>query len=311
MARCRTTLVGDDRLLRISWSHIAAVMMLGGLLAAPGPAVSTAAAQGTSPEDLWDAYPLEPGQKGAELPDPAPTPTAAPQRRTGLPARSASEGDGSAAVWVWVLVGGGVAGFVGFGVGQALRRRRPTTAAPAASAPAPTAPRIVAPDPEPTDAPVIPSRRATRAPPAAPPATWTPPTPAAGAPVPRPDASWAPVGRAAPKAWPEEAAGAWTCEIVWKPGIIKSGFRAMVAAPGDPKRRVYGQSKPISWMLMDEPEPPTEPLVEALRELIDALTRNGWVRIGPGGPWYSQRFLWAGHGQPRPLAPQKGKEANV
>jgi hypothetical protein len=292
--------VGDDRLLRISWSHIAAVMVVAGVLAAPGHAVSSAAAQSTSPDKLWDAYPLEPGQKGAEPPDPAPTPTAAPQRRTGSPARAASQGGGGS-VLVPVLVGVGVAAFAaGLSVG-ALRRRRRAIAAPAGppvnvSRPAPAAPPVIARHP---------------APPEPAPVTWTPPTPATAAPAPRPDPPRPPVRRFAPKPWPEEAKRAWTCEIVWKSGYIKSGFRAMAAAPGDPKRRVYGQSRPINWMLMDAPEPPTTALVEALRELVDALTRHGWVRIGPAGPWYSQRFLWAGEGQPRPLAPQKGKEANV
>jgi hypothetical protein len=62
---------------------------------------------------------------------------------------------------------------------------------------------------------------------------------------------------------------------------------------------------------MGEPEPPTEELVEVLRELVTALTEDGWVRIGPAGHWYAQRFLWAEHGQPRPLAPLKGREANA
>ena len=53
-------------------------------------------------------------------------------------------------------------------------------------------------------------------------------------------------------------------------------------------------------------------LVEALRELVTALTEDGWVRIGPAGRWYSQRFLWAEHNrQPRPIASLKGREANA
>jgi hypothetical protein len=116
---------------------------------------------------------------------------------------------------------------------------------------------------------------------------------------------------ARPHPWPEEATRTWTCEIDWKPGYIKSGFRAMAAAPGDARRTRFGQSRPIMWTLMSEPEPPTDELVEVLRELATALMQDGWVRIGPGGPWYAQRFLWAGDRQPRPLAPLKGKEANA
>ncbi len=55
----------------------------------------------------------------------------------------------------------------------------------------------------------------------------------------------------------------------------------------------------------------TDEMVEVLRELVTALTQAGWERIGPGGPWYAQRFLWAGDRQPRPLVPLKGKEANA
>ena len=85
----------------------------------------------------------------------------------------------------------------------------------------------------------------------------------------------------------------------------------MAAAPGDTRITQLGQSRPIKWTFMAEPEPPTEELVEVLRELVNALTEDGWVRIGPAGPWHSQRFLWAGDGQPRPLTPLKGKKANA
>jgi hypothetical protein len=85
----------------------------------------------------------------------------------------------------------------------------------------------------------------------------------------------------------------------------------MAAPPGDERRVPFGESRPVKWTLMGEPEPPTEEMVEVLRELVTALTEDGWVRIGPAGHWYAQRFLWAEHGQPRPLAPLKGREANA
>ena len=62
---------------------------------------------------------------------------------------------------------------------------------------------------------------------------------------------------------------------------------------------------------MGDAEPPTEDMVEVLEELVTALTQDGWVRVGAGRHWYSQRFLWAGNGQPRPLAPLTGKVANA
>jgi hypothetical protein len=62
---------------------------------------------------------------------------------------------------------------------------------------------------------------------------------------------------------------------------------------------------------MDEPEPPTPDIVEIVDALVMSLTEDGWVPIGPSGHWYAHRFLWGGEGQPRPLAPHSGKEANA
>jgi hypothetical protein len=138
------------------------------------------------------------------------------------------------------------------------------------------------------------------------PADWIAPTPPSPA-APRPP----PSRFAGVRAWPDEAARAWTCEIDWKPGYIRSGFRAMAAPPGEQRRKALGQSRSVKWMMMGDAEPPTQDLVDVLHELMTALTEDGWVRIGPGEHWYSQRFLWAGNGQPRPLAPLTGKEANV
>ena len=85
----------------------------------------------------------------------------------------------------------------------------------------------------------------------------------------------------------------------------------MAAPPGEPRREAFAQSRPVKWTLMGDAEPPTQDMVEVLQELVTALTEDGWVRIGTAGHWYAQRFLWAGDGQPRPLAPLTGKEANA
>ena len=91
----------------------------------------------------------------------------------------------------------------------------------------------------------------------------------------------APTARSALRAGGGVAGGGrrrrWTCEIDWKPGYIKSGFRAMAAPPGEERRTPFGESRPIKWTLMGEPEPPTEELVEVVRELVTALTRG---RVG-------------------------------
>jgi hypothetical protein len=103
-----------------------------------------------------------------------------------------------------------------------------------------------------------------------------------------------------PAPWPE-AEHEWTCEIDWKPGYIRSYFRAMAAPPGEKRRRPIGESSSVRWTLMMDPEPPTDELVEAVRELVDALTAAGWERTYSQGPWYALRFRWRGEGLPQRL----------
>jgi hypothetical protein len=110
--------------------------------------------------------------------------------------------------------------------------------------------------------------------------------------------------------WPEEAAALWTCEIAWKAGYRRSSFRAMAEPPGAGKRRQLGESPPLRWTLMSNPEPPTPEFVASARALIVALEAAGWERIGRGGPWYAQRFLWRGAGEPGPVAVQGAAETS-
>jgi hypothetical protein len=98
--------------------------------------------------------------------------------------------------------------------------------------------------------------------------------------------------------WPEEAQTLWTCEIDWKAGYRKSAFRAMAAAPGASKRHAIAESPQLRWALMSDPETPTPEFVALARALMGALEAAGWERIGPGGRWYAQRFLWRGKGEP-------------
>jgi hypothetical protein len=318
--------MGDDPVLRTCWWHIAVVMVVVGIAVPAAPTVSIAAAQKPRPEKLWDAYPLDPGQEGAEPADPAPTPTASPGRPAGSPGRSAASEDEGGAVLAPALIGG-AAFVVGLGAGEVVRRRRrrataaqvaERNVAPAAAG-APAAPGTVdfrprAPQPPEAPSDGAPERErpdAAAEPPSVPspqvsvPAGWIAPAPS------RANPPSSPQRFARVREWPEEAARAWTCEIDWKPGYIKSGFRAMAAPPGELRRKALGQSRPVKWTFMGDPDPPTQDMVEVLQELVTALTENGWVRVGPGDHWYSQRFLWAGNGQPRPLAPLTGKEANA
>jgi hypothetical protein len=46
-----------------------------------------------------------------------------------------------------------------------------------------------------------------------------------------------------------------------------------------------------------------------VRSLLSALEAAGWQRIEPAGPWYSQRFLWRGEGQPGPVEPVRRDDA--
>jgi len=98
--------------------------------------------------------------------------------------------------------------------------------------------------------------------------------------------------------------------IDFKPGYLKSRFRAMAAPPGESRRTPFAQSR-SRFTFMDEPGPEDVETAEIVDALVAALTEDGWKPIGPSGNWYGHRFLWDGEGQPRPLGPQTGKEANA
>jgi hypothetical protein len=106
-----------------------------------------------------------------------------------------------------------------------------------------------------------------------------------------------PFGRAT--LWPPDAERLWTCELAWKPGYVKSTFRAMAGPPGAGRRRPIGESRPMRWTLMGEPEPPTPDLAIRVRALVHALEAAGWEHIGRGPRWYEQRFVWRGSGEPQ------------
>ena len=102
-------------------------------------------------------------------------------------------------------------------------------------------------------------------------------------------------------AWPRDADALWTCELDWKAGYRRSVFRAMVAAPRAGTRVPFGESPPIGWTLMADPDPPTPELAVRVRALMQALEAAGWSHIGRGEEWYAQRFVWRGSGDPRPI----------
>jgi hypothetical protein len=152
-----------------------------------------------------------------------------------------------------------------------------------------------APEPAPPSAP---DRAAT--PPVAPrpPAAPEPdaPPPAGDAPEREPfELPWRRFARDVP--WPE-ADELWTCEIGWKPGYMKSTFRALVAAPGERKRKAVAESPPLRWTLMMDPDPELAEVAEAVRVLAAMIERAGWERTDPGEPWFAHRFVWRGEGRP-------------
>ena len=179
---------------------------------------------------------------------------------------------------------------------------RPAVAADASLAEAPEIPRLQpeAVAPEPIMPPLTEAPEALQVPPSAE-ASEPQVVPSAEAPEPQlPPAG--PARRFARVAhWPEEATELWTCEIDWKAGYRKANFRAMIAAPGEPKRRPFGESPAVRWALMGEPEPPTPELAVRVRALVETLEAAGWEHIGRGRRWYEQRFLWRGDGDPQPI----------
>ena len=134
------------------------------------------------------------------------------------------------------------------------RPARPAKATPPAPPVArPARPKKVAPvaPPAPPSRPARPAPApvAGRPPAARPPAPARQPTPARRPAPPRDDRPVPARRFAHVGAWPDEAARTWTCEIEWKGGYIKSGFCAMAAPPGEARRALFGESRPIKWYL--------------------------------------------------------------
>jgi hypothetical protein len=305
---------------RTRWPYLIALVVAVGVLAAGG----TAAAQPnqkTDPKQLWDAYPLAPGDEKAEPADPAPTPTPVPAAEPIQPitvAAADSDGGGlptstlAGALLACALLA--CAAGTAAGATLVVRRRRRTLAVAqlTQSRPQPVAQAVPAPaPPKPAPAPPRPTpprRRPTVVPPQ-PDTTWLPPT---AEPEPEP-ATAAGVGMvpaerfARPRPWPKGTSHGWTCQIEWRPGYRKAAFRAMAAAPGAQRRQLIAESAPVMWTLMSEPDPPTPEKVAALKELVDALADQGWERIEAAGPWYAQRFVWRHAEQPRPIRSLTGK----
>jgi hypothetical protein len=78
-----------------------------------------------------------------------------------------------------------------------------------------------------------------------------------------------------------------------------ASFRAMAFGP-EVRGREIARSVKVDWPPIVPP--PAEPdIVQAARGLARSLVAAGWQPAERGPDWYSQRFVWARSGEPRPL----------
>ena len=294
--------------LLVGLRTVALALALAALALAGAPAA--AQERTPSPEELWEAYPLDPGS----------TPLPADPDAEIVRSQTAAAPDDSLPLIVPIML---IAPLVLI-AGLALRSRRrapaggPMRAAESprqarAAEPAPRfpaakrAPRVTAAEPaSPTRAaePAPPARAGEPAPPAragalAPPDRAAEPARSAGDPVPR-RFDWReyprPVRPAPPPPGPAGGAtatatplrspwtrSAWRAEIVWE-----DGFKLLMLEPGRPAPVSNGGGP------AEEPE-----AVAALQDLQTALEAEGWMPAGRAEPWYGRRFVWQ-HPDPPP-----------
>lgn len=86
-----------------------------------------------------------------------------------------------------------------------------------------------------------------------------------------------------------EQALATTCEIRVFRGYVKSQFYAEVMPSGGQTPFALGQSRWFRWRETDT-QTPRPDIVAARDQLLKALSIDGWVRIGQGAEWYSDRL---------------------
>jgi hypothetical protein len=286
---------------------IAAVLLVTSLAGA-APVAATRA----NPQELWDAYPLDPGRSGPPIRLPADSATPPPKvRASATPAED--DGGGASAP---LLAGVGIAALAfGAMAGRWLRRPR-TAAAPATTTTTTTAPatttapkdaptpahRSLPPSPAPSPAPRAPAPPSPAPSPA--PRAPAPPSPAlrASAPTRRPApapprppaAALAPrpsTGRFRRVAWPDGAEARWRCEVVRHYGVFHADFRAMALEPGQRRSAEIARTPTFprpGWGT----EEPYEKLAAKVQALALALREAGWEPVGLGREWFAVRFVW-------------------
>lgn len=282
----------------VSKIRIAIVVVLAALGFCGAVSAATSTTERPDPRELWETYPLEPGQGTPTVRLPA---DSAPRR---VPApKAGADADSGGGASVPVLAGIALLA-LGLGVVGGRRVRRSPGSAPA-SAPAPSAkpaappapPRQRAPSrPIPSAPPVEPAPPPPPAParaPAPPPPEAATPRPAAPAPAPPPPSS--PRFKRVP--WPEGAETGWRCEIASHFGVLHADFRAMAFEPG--KRRPVAFARTPSYT---RPGWGTELSFEEQSAMVGALVETlrsaGWELAGVGREWFAARFVWTGPDAP-------------
>lgn len=95
-----------------------------------------------------------------------------------------------------------------------------------------------------------------------------------------------------------DANAVWTCAIGWRPGRMRSRFRAMMAPPDGEGWQIVAESQNLRWPPRSGETLPTAELVSALESLVAALVAAGWEPVESAGSWSARRFVWRRGGEP-------------
>jgi hypothetical protein len=298
-------------------AHILAVLAL--LLVAAGSATATAATTTAdpAPQELWRAYPLQPGDGTPSVRLPASSATVRPAPAT---ARAPGSTGGGSPGWLLVVAIGAMTLLLGLLAGRRARRPQPAASAAAAPpkptakaaaatvaparaqtapaaprrAPAPTPPQPRAAPTEPFPMPTEP-RRTPPEPRAAPPEPHAaPPEPHA----PPPDPVVVPESRRFRRVpWPAWSRALWRCEITHHYGVLHADLRVVAHEPGRHRGvevlRTETHTRP-GWGA----DLPAAELRAAVRRLEGALVATGWEPVREKDDEAAQRFIWPREGRP-------------
>jgi hypothetical protein len=237
---------------RRTWRAIGIASLVVAALAAPQSGIAQERRPSASPEELWRAYPLQPGEKapgaGARE-DGAPgatKPARAHPAAGRRPPASSGRGSDDRGIAPEVVV---LLGLLGVGLlvvlallvrsgGRGLLRRTGAGR-------------------DPPDRPAVASPRAPRA--AAP--------------------TWAALRRSA-----------WTAEIQWRSHGGASRFCVVASPPGGEDDVTMVESPSLEWPPTSDAA--VESLVSAVTDLERSVVAAGWDVTDPGGAWYGRRFVW-------------------